>query len=95
MKAYFIGQIDVHDLETYKRYLAQVSATVEQFGGRYLVRAGPLTLLEGKWSQPRTVVIEFPSREKTESWYNSPVYQSILPLRLAASTGNAIIVDGV
>ena len=41
------------------------------------------------------VVIEFPSREAAEGWYNSPAYQKIVPLRLKSSHGNFVIADGV
>jgi uncharacterized protein (DUF1330 family) len=28
------------------------------------------------------------------AWYNSPAYQEVLPLRLAATEGFAVLVDG-
>ena len=53
-----------------------------------------MTKLEGDWPYSRAVVIEFPSRADAEGWYRSPAYQKLLPLRLKASRGNLIIVDG-
>ena len=35
----------------------------------------------------------FKSRADAESWYNSPEYQAIRPLRLAAIEGYAVLVD--
>ena len=52
-------------------------------------------MLEGEWPHERTVVLEFPSREKAEAWYHSPAYQKILPLRLRCMTSNFVIMDGV
>ncbi len=94
MKAYSIVQLEVTDPVAYEAYRKDVMPTIAAFGGRFLVRGGKMTTLEGGWPFPRTVVIEFPSREAAESWYHSPAYQKILPLRLKASRGNFIIVDG-
>jgi uncharacterized protein (DUF1330 family) len=55
---------------------------------------GRLTVLEGEWAHPRTVIIEFPSREAAEGWYNSPAYQKIISLRLKSTVGNLVILDG-
>ena len=49
---------------------------------------------EGSWTG-RTVVIEFPDLATARAWYNSPEYQAILPFRLVASQGDAILVEGV
>ena len=39
-KGYMVGQIDVHDPETYAKYTAQTPGTVANFGGKFIVRAG-------------------------------------------------------
>ena len=94
MKAYVIVQETVNDQKMFDAYRKDVLATIEGFGGRFVVRGGQLTVLEGEWRHQRTVVIEFPSRAVAEGWHNSPAYQKILPLRLGSSTGNFVIVDG-
>ena len=48
--------------------------------------------MEGKWAYPRTVVIKFPSYEKTLEWYNSEGYKLVRQLRLDNSVGNMIII---
>ena len=95
MKAYSIVQIGVTDPATYDAYRKDVMPTIAAFGGKFLVRGGKMTKLEGDWPYSRVVVIEFSSREAAEGWYHSPAYQKLLPLRLKASRGNFIIVDGV
>ena len=40
MAAYLIAQISIHDLDTFKKYQAEVPATIERHGGKYLVRGG-------------------------------------------------------
>ena len=94
MKAYVIAAEATKDEAVYATYRKEVPATIAAFGGKFVVRGGQLTTLEGEWPHPRLVVIEFPSRAAAEGWYRSPEYQKILPLRINSTVGNLIIVDG-
>jgi len=94
MKAYVVAAEATKDEAVYATYRKEVPATIAAFGGKFVVRGGQLTTLEGEWPHPRLVVIEFPSRAAAEGWYRSPEYQKILPLRINSTVGNLIIVDG-
>ena len=94
MSAYVIVQERVTDEEMFAAYRKEVLPTITSHGGRFLVRGGALSVLEGEWPLPRLVVIEFPSRAAADAWYKSPEYQKLLPLRLKSSVGNLVIVDG-
>jgi uncharacterized protein (DUF1330 family) len=94
MKAYLIATETIHDETMFAEYRKQVVATLEAFGGRFVARGGKLTVLEGEWPHPRTVIIEFPSREAAEAWYKSPDYQKVIGLRLKSTSGNLVILDG-
>ena len=65
----------------FDEYRKQVPATLAPFGGKFIVRGGKVTVHEGEWPHPRTVVIEFPSRAQAEGWYKSAEYQKIIQLR--------------
>lgn len=93
-KAYVIGQITVTNPEGYAFYAARVPATIDAAGGKYLVRGGDKTLLEGQSQGDRHVVLEFSSRAAAEAWYKGDAYQAILPHRLKNSTGSLVLVDG-
>ena len=95
MAAYLVAHIDVTDPEGFERYRAVVPAVIERHGGRYLIRGGAAEPLEGDWTVPRLVVIEFADHAAAKAFYESADYQEILPLRLAASRGTAAIVDGI
>jgi len=95
MVAYVIVQIDVQDAEKFERYRAMVPATIEQFGGRYIVRGGDAETLEGEWAPKRVVVLEFPDRDTAKQWLNSDVYAEARALRHAAAHSESIVVDGV
>ena len=94
MTAYVIVQETVTDEAGFAEYRAGVVLTLEAHGGRFLVRGGELTVVEGEWPHPRLVVIEFASRAAAVAWYYSPDYQKLLPLRLRSAAGNLVIVDG-
>jgi uncharacterized protein (DUF1330 family) len=76
-------------------YRAAVPETIAPFGGKFVVRGGRLSVLEGEWPHPRLVIIEFPSREAAEGWYHSAEYQKIIRLRLDGTSGKLVIVDGL
>lgn len=93
-KAYLIGQITVTNPEGYAHYASQVPQTIAAFGGKYLVRGGQATQLEGLPQGDRNVVVEFPSREVAQAWYASEAYQAIIQHRTNNSTGALALVDG-
>jgi uncharacterized protein (DUF1330 family) len=94
MMAYVIVAETVNDEAMFDEYRKQVPATLAPFDGRFIVRGGKVTVHEGEWPHPRTVVIQFPSRAQAEGWYKSAPYQAIIGLRLKSSGGNFVIVDG-
>lgn len=93
-KAYLVGQITVTHPEGYAIYQQHVPQTIADFGGRYLVRGGQCTQIEGQSHGERNVVLEFPSRAQAEAWYHSEAYQAILHHRKNNSTGHLVLVDG-
>jgi uncharacterized protein (DUF1330 family) len=95
MPAYFVAEVDVTNPAGYEPYRAAVPATIAQYGGRYLTRGGAAELIEGGPAPRRVVILEFADVAAVKRWYDSPEYQKILPIRLANSTGRAVIVEGV
>jgi len=94
--AYFIVSYqEITDPHLLAEYRHGVDATLERYGGRFLVRGGTSQTIEGDWATPRLVVIEFDDAERFQRWYHSPEYTRIRPLRLQASTARAIVVQGV
>jgi uncharacterized protein (DUF1330 family) len=92
-KAYWIAHITVPNLDAYQPYRAKVPAIIEAYGGKFIVRAGAQTVVEGE-VRPRTVVIEFPTLQAATDCYNSKEYQAAKALRINASTGDVCIVEG-
>jgi uncharacterized protein (DUF1330 family) len=93
--AYYVVEVNVHDFDRYKNdYAAHVAATLAQYGGRYLAAGGRTESVEGAPPASRVSLLEFPSMEKAEAWYNSPEYDQIKPVRHAVATTRSFIVEG-
>jgi uncharacterized protein (DUF1330 family) len=75
-------------------YLLRIDATLDPFGGRFLVHGTLPEVLEGRWPGV-LVVIGFPDLDAARAWYHSPAYQEILPLRTRNADGVTLLVDGV
>ncbi|ESY81641.1 hypothetical protein X740_07140 [Mesorhizobium sp. LNHC221B00] len=75
-------------------YLHKIDATLEPFGGRFLVHGSDVEVIENDW-QGHLIIIEFPDREHVRGWYNSLAYQAILALRTDNSQSDVVFVDGV
>ena len=94
MAAYLIADIEVTNPDGYAEYARQVSATIEKYGGRLVVRGGAPETLEGKWAPKRVVVLEFATMDALKRWYNSAEYKPLIALRQKNSAGNLIAVQG-
>lgn len=94
MPAYVIVEARVHDLETYRPYMAASPGAVAASGGRFLVRGGKVTVLEGDWQPERVVVAEFDDLDAARSWYASDAYQAAKALREGAADLQMFAVAG-
>jgi len=95
MPAYVIVEVDVTDPERYEQYKAATPAAIAAGGGRYLVRGGELTVLEGDWQPARLVMLEFEDLAAAERWYESEAYQAAKKLREGGATMRMIAVQGL
>jgi uncharacterized protein (DUF1330 family) len=75
-------------------YLRRIDATLDPFGGGFVVHGTLPEVLEGEWPG-FLVVIGFPDLDAARAWYGSPAYQEILPLRTRNADGVTLLVDGV
>jgi uncharacterized protein (DUF1330 family) len=95
MAAYVIVEIDIHDRESYARYMALVPASIAAYGGRYLARGGKVDTLEGDWTPKRIVLLEFPSAERAHSWWSAADCAHVKNLRQTSARSNMIVIEGV
>jgi uncharacterized protein (DUF1330 family) len=94
MPAYVVTEIDVHDTVRYEDYKKISTASIQAYGGRFVVRGGKVETLEGTWSPKRFVVVEFPTVERAKEWWSSPEYAPGKKLRNETATSQMIVVEG-
>ncbi len=95
--AIFIRNTPAHSAEGLTAYQTMNRENVGAYlahGIKPLVRYGAITPLEG-CAPDGIVILEFPTLKAAQNWYDSPEYQTALPLRLAASDYTAFIVEGL
>ena len=95
MPAYLIVETDITDPEQYEQYKAASPGAVAAGDGRFLVRGGEMTVLEGDWSPARLVVLEFEDLEAATRFYESDEYQAAKKLREGAATFKMVAVEGI
>jgi uncharacterized protein (DUF1330 family) len=93
-KAYILVQVEVTNPQQYGEYTKLSPGIIEKFGGRFLARGGRTTTLEGPPAKSRVVVIEFPSFERAQQFYNSPEYTAARKLRASAASAQFVLVEG-
>ena len=95
MPVYAIAQGRIENRKMLDEYVAKAIPTIQAGGGRVLGFDETPDIVEGEVECPRTVILEFSSREAFREWYDSAQYQEILPLRIESAPGTLIVVNGL
>jgi uncharacterized protein (DUF1330 family) len=94
MPGYVIAELEITDPAGFEEYRKQVPATIQKYGGRYVVRGGAIQTLEGDWQPKRLVVLEFPSVEQARRWYDCEEYRGPKALRIKTTRSRLVLVEG-
>ena len=96
MVAYVIVErIEEWNAEVFAAYRPLAAASIDKFGGRYLALSTMPVVLEGDTGPIVMAVIEFPSMQLADSWYNSEDYQKAAGIRRAGARNRFIAVDAL
>lgn len=95
MSAYVIFDVEIRDAEKYQEFMISVKPALEKAGARYLARGGEHKVYEGDWQPRRIVLLEFPSVDAWEEFYNGPTYQGLRQIRDACSSARLVSVEGL
>ncbi len=95
MPAYVIVEIDIVDPVGYEEYKKLAGATVEKYGGKYIVRGGPVEMLEGDWNPKRIVILEFESMQRAKEWLNCEEYREPRKMRHRTAKTKMVLVEGL
>ncbi len=95
MPAYVIALVDVKDLAAYERYKALAPPAIAAVGGKYLVRGGEVTVLEGRHDGRRVVILEFPSLDAARAFYDGEAYRRARDARQGAADMTMLLCAGL
>ena len=96
MPAYVMGAVyDITDPAGFEEYRNLAGPTVASFGGKFIAGTETVEVMEGDWSPMAFLVIEFESLEQAKHWYNSPEYQTVLPMRKNSTNSGLIMGAGM
>jgi len=95
MKYYAVGELDFIDQSWVAAYVKNVTRIVEQRGGRYLARTSEIDQLEGGGKPPQLfVIIEWPSKEAAQEFYESAEYRPYRDSRFAGARSRFSLIAG-
>lgn len=94
MSAYLVVRVTVTDPEKYGEYVKHTPRILAEYGGRFIVRGGAMTTVEGPEETGRLVIIEFPDAESAKAMYESEDYGLAKAIRAGAGDAQFVIVDG-
>ena len=95
MPAFVIIELSIFNKEEIVEYQKLAPIAITHFEGKFLVRGGQITSLEGDWNPERIVVIEFPTVERAKEWWNSEIYSKAKSIRQKVAKTKMIIVEGL
>ncbi len=94
--AYFIAEVEIHDLAGFKSYAEQFAGTLAPFGGKLLSFGEPIIPVEGiEKTTARAAIVVFPSVQAGQDWFASPAYRKIAPIRQKSAHTRAFSVEGL
>jgi uncharacterized protein (DUF1330 family) len=95
MKYYSVAEIEITDQSWVPNYIKNVTPMVERHGGRYLARTSKIEKTEGGRKMPQILlIIEWPSKEVAETFYESEEYRPYRESRIAGSKCEFLLVAG-
>jgi len=97
--AFIMVQMKVESLEELMQRYAQFAIPILQKHGGQMIAGTPApNVKEGDWNGNWAAILQFPTLEAAESWYNSEEYQPYKNLRineLQSEAGRVVIIPGM
>ena len=95
MKYFFMIALTITDDAWVEAYVANVTTLVHKHGGHYAVRTDKVDKYEGERPIPSlAILVEWPSREAADAFYDDPDYQPYKEARQAGSVAEFLVVPG-
>ena len=89
-----IAEVTITDRSWIAVYQSQVADLIHRHGGQIIARNQSLDRIEGETAPPHgAVVLQFPSREHFDAFYNDPDYVPLREARLHGSRSQFSVIE--
>ena len=95
MVVYAIALISIADRNGYDHYQQGFMAIFDKYQGKLLSVEEAPYIKEGEWPYTSTVLLEFPSIEEFDRWYDSDEYQFLAKHKFGASLASIAVIKGL
>lgn len=92
MKTYLIAEISITDNDMFDDYLNKIPMFVDKYEGRYLVKGGSPTSIEGTWCPEKIVLIEFPNSTQLTQFLEDSEVQRLFTIRHMSTVSSLVSV---
>lgn len=92
--AYTIAEFEVTNAEKFKAYGDATATQVPAAGGKFVARGGKTFVVAGD-APKRVVIIEWPSLEKAQAYFESAEYKQLVTNRDDGSKFRSFVVEGL
>ena len=90
--AYVISTVEGFvDESALKRYVELTGPAIERFGGRFIVSNSQPVVVEGESPSRHLSIVEFPSMDDIEAWYESCEYAEARAITPATFRGRVLM----
>ncbi len=94
MPAYVIAFVEMLDEDAFRSYQGVASEAFGAYGAKFLTPGASHKVLEGPAEDRTVVLVEFPSVEQAQAFWDSPEYQAAIKLRQGAANLQVLLLDG-
>jgi uncharacterized protein (DUF1330 family) len=94
--AYYVAEVTLKDQNGYMtEFVPPAEKSRQDGGGKFIVRGGKTTTLQGAAPAARIVVIQFDNLDKAQAWWNSPAQKSAQAIGDRYGTFRSYLVEGL
>ena len=94
MVAYMVAHVTVRDTAWLSSEYMDVAGALEAKYGGVHVASGLHEQVEGTALGPVTSILQFPTLDAAQAFWNDPEYQRVAPIRRSGSDSQVVIIEG-
>ncbi len=93
-QGFVVLEFTIKDPDGFRDYAQRTPSTVQQYGGRFIVRPGKIAGVAGEAPKGAFAILAFPTVEQAQKWVSSPEYAALKTLRDRSAEARIFIVEG-